>query len=128
MALFGCENRRSCVGLAAVVSLIIGIVAAFLRITAVITVGTAFLWAAFGIAVAYLTIAFVSVPRQSTSQLAVLLAGILGTVFFSLLLLAVPFAATSIVGAIVVGLLLFFFSLMITVTACLVRFPACRNS
>ena len=49
------------------------------------------------------------------------LAGILGTILFSLVLLAVTFAATSVIGAIFVGLLLFFFSLTITATACLVK-------
>ena len=37
MALFCCDNRQDCVGLALVVGVVLGVVAALLRITAVIT-------------------------------------------------------------------------------------------
>lgn len=50
-----------------------------------------------------------------------LLAGLLGTIFFALVLLAVGIVATSILSALLVGLLLLFFSLALTNTACLVR-------
>ena len=50
-----------------------------------------------------------------------LLAGILGTVLFAVILLAVDVAATGVIGSILVGLLVFFFSLTLTSTACLVR-------
>ena len=56
MANFYCESKRDCVGLAAAVSVILGIIASFLRITAVITVTPAFLWVTFGIAVVYLAV------------------------------------------------------------------------
>lgn len=128
MAIFGCGCKNTCTSIAVVASLIIGVVAAFLRVMAVITVTPAFLWVTFGIAVVYLAILLADAlfaPRDTTVCAAktvnTVLAGIVGTVLFSLVLLAIPFVATSIVGAILTGVLLFFFSLIITATACLVK-------
>lgn len=105
------------------------LVTAFLQITDVITVVPVFLWVVFGIAVAYLGILVVSsaLARRTErcdclcSELNTLLAGILGSVLFAVVLLAVGIVATSILSAILVGLLLFFFTLTLTGTACLVR-------
>lgn len=125
MAIFRCENRESCVGLAVVVSAVLGVIAALLRITAVITVTPAFLWVALGIAIGYLAILLAKAGccplcRCSNGALTALLVGILGTALVSVILLAITFVATSIVGAILVGLLILFFSQIITATACLV--------
>lgn len=136
MALLNSENRANCTGIAIVLSLIIGIIAAFLRITAVITVTPVFLWVVLGIAVIYLAVVLIAsaavrkngVCRQICSTLTPLLAGVVGTVLFSVILLAIEFVATSIIGAIITGALLFFFFLTITTTACLVRSIAnCEN-
>ena len=132
MALFNCEGRNNCVGLGVVASVIIGVIAAFLQITAVITVTPAFLWVVFGIAVGYLAILLAAsfLPRPQSGcntarlTLTALLTGILGTVLVAVILLAIPFAATSVVGAILVGLLLLFFSLTVTASACLVKHTA----
>ncbi len=128
MAFFGCGCKNTCTSIAVVASLIIGVVAAFLRVMAVITVTPAFLWVAFGIAVVYLAILLADAlfaPADAAACTAqtvnAVLAGIVGTVLLSVVLLAIPFAATSIVGAILTGVLLFFFSLIITATACLVK-------
>ena len=128
MTIFCCDNRQSCVGLAVIVSAILGVIAAFLRITAVITETAAFLWVALGIAVVYLAILLATsacrpkVPscRCGNTALTAVLAGILGTALISTILLAISFAATSIIGAILVGLLILFLSLTISATACLV--------
>lgn len=136
MAIFGCDCRSNCVGLSVISSIIIGIVVAFLRLTAVITVTPAFLWVVFGIAVVYLAVALLAsalVQRERApvclcGVLPVLLAGILGTILLSVVLLAIEFAATSVIGAILTGGLLLFFSLAITATACLVKcFAHCRD-
>ena len=119
-----CENRFSCVTLSLIASLVIGIVTAFLQITAVITLTPAFLWVTLGIAVVYLAANLFGARGGCCSALYAVLAGILGTVLFSVVLLGVTFAATSVIGAIFAGLLLFFFSLTITATACLVRCKA----
>ncbi len=127
MAIFGCGCKNTCTSIAVVASLIIGVVATFLRIMAVITVTPAFLWVTFGVAVVYLAIllantlfAGANAAVCTVKAITAILGGIVGTVLFSLVLLAIPFAATSIVGAILTGVLLFFFSLLITATACLV--------
>ncbi len=133
MSIFGCccrnECRSDCTTLAIVSSIIIGIVAAFLRIAAVITIAPAFLWVTFGIAVAYLAITLISASLIPNSGiricicpvLSVLLTGILGTIIASLILLAISFTATSILGAVIVGALLAFFFLILTTTACLIK-------
>ncbi len=136
MAFFCPENRPTCTTLAVIASAILGVVAAFLQITAVITVTPAFLWVALGIAVVYLAILLATTGccrasancRCGNCALAAVLTGILGTALTSVVLLAITFAATSIVGAIIVGLLIFFLSLIITATACLVIGCCTRQS
>ncbi len=128
MSIVNCDRRHSCTDAAVVASLIVGIVTALLTFTAVITVAPVFLWVVFGIAVAFLAVILLTaafggreVRLCINSVLAALLTGILGSILTSLILLAVGFAATSIVGAIVTGAMLVFFSLIITVAACLAR-------
>ncbi|MEE1224963.1 MAG: hypothetical protein UH081_06880 [Clostridia bacterium] len=60
MTNFFCGCRNSCVALAVFASLIVGIITAVLRFTAVITLTPAFLWVLFGIAVVYLTILLIT--------------------------------------------------------------------
>lgn len=136
MALFNCGCRRDCALLAAVVSVIVGVVAAFLQITAVITLTPAFLWVALGIAVVYLAVLLVStaLARRAENRpclcgnLETVLAGILGTILFAVVLLAVGITATSVISAILVGLLAAFVTLIFTGTACLVRcLAACEG-
>lgn len=129
MSNFGCYCKCSCRIAAVIASVIIGVVTAFLQITGVITVAPVFLWVAFGIAVVYLGVLVVAAALSGAEEAAgclctalnALLIGILGTVLFALVLLAVGIVATSILSAILVGILLFFFSLTLTSTACLVR-------
>ena len=130
MSMFGCNCSCRCSSaIAAIVaSVIVGVVAAFLQIAGVITVAPVFLQAAFVIAVAYLggaavTTAIACRCRGSNcvcSCLELTLIGALGTILFSLVLLAVGIVATSIVSAILVGILLAFFALLVTGTACYV--------
>lgn len=130
MSIIDCEYRRDCSGLAIVASLIVGIIAAFLQITGAITVTSVFLWVLFSIAIVYLAVTLIAAAlmqkndchKRSCCALSTVLIGILGTILFSVILLAITFAATSVIGAIIVGLLLFFFTLLITGTACLVRY------
>lgn len=131
MALFTCHCRDNdgCTVAALVASAIIGVITAFLQITAVITVAPVFLWVVFGVAVAYLAALVLATlaGRRGESNactctaLNVLLIGILGSVLFAVVLLAVGIVATSVISAILVGLLLFFFTLIFTASACLIR-------
>ena len=129
MAICSCDCKRTCALYAVLISVILGIVAAFLQITGVITVTPAFLWVVLGVAVVYLAIlvAALLLHHSNTphtclcSSLNALLAGILGAALFALVLLAVGIVATSIVSAILVGILVAFFALVLTGAACLVR-------
>ncbi len=128
--------QNQCPYLAVVISIIIGITTAFLTFGATITITPAFLWVVFGIAVVYLLVTFVTFyvkDSQSSFRcifrtVPALLIGILGTILTAIILLGVAFAATSVLGAIISGLLLFFFTLMITATACLVRCATCTDN
>ncbi len=130
--MFSCNCNSSCVGLSVLASIIIGVIAAFLQITAAIVVTPAFLWVLLGIAIVYLAITLIAATLLRGSGvrscvcriLPTVLIGILGTVLGSVILLAITFAATSIVGAIITGALLFFFALLISSTACLVKCAA----
>lgn len=134
MSLFCCNNQNSCscTGFAVVASIIIGIITAFLTFSAVITLTPAFLWVLFGIAIVYLAITLILSSNRrngiasdcACTNLTALLIGILGTILISVILLGVTFAATSVIGAIFAGLLLAFFSLTVTTTACLVKCTA----
>ena len=126
MGLFCCENRYDCTTLGVVASLIIGVIAAFLTITAVITVTPAFLWVLLGVAIVYIAVTLLSVSLSRgraycCGSLGAALLGALGTILFFIILLDVTFAATSVIGAIFVGLLLFFFSLLISATVCYIK-------
>ena len=124
-----CNCKWSCSVAALIISAIIGVVAAFLQILGVITVGTAFLWVALGIAVVYLAVLFAgAVLRGGRERPAclcrvtdLLLTGILGTALLSLILLAVGIVATSVFSAIAVGVLLFFLWLTLSASACYIR-------
>lgn len=130
MSMFNCNCncKFSCTLAAVIASIIIGVVAAFLQVTAVITVAPAFLWVALGIAAVYLAVTVIASAVSGESKKCCLcpavntiLAGILGTALFSILLLGIGIVATSILSAIFVGILLFFLALTFTGTACLVK-------
>ena len=124
-----CVCRPNCTILAVLASIIIGIIAAFLTFSATITLTPAFLWVVFGIAVVYLAVILVTsaLARGPTLRLCLcpsltlLLIGILGAALTSLILLGITFAATSVVGAIISGLVLAFLSLILTTLACIIR-------
>lgn len=123
-----CNYRPSCTFISIAAAVVAAVAAAILQFTAVITLTPVFFIVAFGIAVAYLAVTLITSIFARTSRsccvcdtLAVLLAGILGTILAAVILLAVGFAATSALGAIIVGALAGFFTLTIGTTACLVK-------
>lgn len=125
MFMMGCNNRCNCTGLAVLASLVAGVVAAFLRITAVITVTPAFLWAVLGAAVVYLAVLLAAatgrIAGDPCEALSLILIGLVGTILLATVLLAIPFAATSVIGAILTGALIAFAGLVVTAAACYVR-------
>lgn len=122
-----CQCRCRCTLGAIIVSVILGVISAFLQITGAITVIPVFLWVALGIAVVYLAILLFRTGNVTEnciclcSTINTLLVGILGTILLSVILLAVGVVATSVISAILVGLLLVFLSLIFTSTACFIR-------
>lgn len=125
-----CTCNCNCTGLSVVASIIIGVITAILQFNAIITLTPAFLWVTLGIGVVYLGIVFVvsalnfDGPICICNILSVVLTGILGTILLSMVLLGISFAAGSIIGALLSGLLLAFFTLLITSAACLTKCSA----
>ena len=124
-----CCCRRDCVLLSVVAAAILGVIGAFLQISGLITVTSAFVWVALGIAVGYLAVlagGFLLRKCAAPSgclcrAVSTVLVGILGTQLFAVILLAVGVVATSVLSAILVGLLVAALSLTLGATACLVR-------
>ena len=100
-----------------------------MQITGAITVTPALLWAALAAAVVYLAVLTVVTGLAPVggcklcmrTALNTVLAGILGTVLFAVILLAVGIVATSVISAILVGLLAAAATLTLAGAACLVR-------
>lgn len=124
-----CNCRCSCTIGAIIAAIIVGVLAAFFQITAAITVTAAFLWVLLGIAVVYLAALVVASALARRAEfsncrcatLNTLLVGILGTILFAVVLLGFGVVATSVVSAILVGLLLGSFALTIAASACYVK-------
>ena len=123
-----CNCKCPCTVGALVVSTILGVIAAFLQIAGVFTAALMFPMTVLVIAVVYLGILLATggicpceAQRCRCSALNTLLAGLLGSILFSAVLLAVGIVATSVVSAILVGLVVFFAALTFTATACYVR-------
>lgn len=136
MTISNCENKLNCTGFALITSLILGIIAAFLQITAVIAIPPILLGSIIVIALVFLLVILIAVSLTQTaaycrtrcSALSVLLLGILGSILFATILLIIDIVATSVIGAILVGVLVFSFSLFITTTVCLIKCIAnCNN-
>lgn len=129
MSQITCNYRFSCTAAAIAASVIVGVLTAFFQITGAITVTPVFLWVVFGIAVVYLGVLVVAAALAGRVErcgrfctvLNALLIGVLGSILFAVVLLAFGVVATSILSAILAGLLLFFFALTLTSSACLVR-------
>ncbi len=124
-----CQCKFNCVTTAVIVSVIVGILAAFLTFSGILAVGTPLLWVLFGVAVGYLAVTLISTKTYQADEqrkclcptISALLAGILGTILFTLILLLIDIAITSVIGAIISGLLFLSFSLTLTATAALVK-------
>lgn len=127
--MINCYFRNVCNRITVIAGVIIGIIAAILTFTATIVITPAFLWVALGVAVAYLAILLLAGAiskdgtfcRCANEGLSVALAGILGSILTALILLGVGFAATSVLGAIITGILFFFLTLIFGGIACFVR-------
>lgn len=123
--------KCSCNLYAFIASIVIGVVAAVLRYTAIITVTPAFLWVVLGIAVVYLLVYFSVfatsegvLKRCASSSVLLFVYAALIAILSSVVLLGITFAATSVLGAIITGVLLGALALIFTTTACLIRYAS----
>lgn len=124
-----CSYKCGCTIGAIIAAVIVGVLAALFQLTAAITVTAAFLWVLLGIAVVYLAALVIATALARRAEhsgcrctsLNTLLVGILGTILFAVVLLGFGIVATSVISAILVGLLLGFFTLTIVASACYVR-------
>ena len=131
MALFCCESRCRCSLVTVLAAVVIGVVTAFLQITGAITVTTAFLWAVLGVALLYLAVllATAALTRRTAgctcTALNTVLTGIVGTVLFGIVQLAFGIVATSVVSAVITGLLAASFTLIVGGSACFAKCTTC---
>lgn len=124
-----CNCKCSCALLSGVVSLILGVIAAFLQITGTVAISTMILMGAAIVALVYLGILLlVSAIEQQCQRCSctcaavnALLAGALGTILFAVVLLVADVAAASVIGSILTGLLAASFALLVTSSACVIR-------
>lgn len=122
-----CTCRCKCALVAVILGAVLGVIAAFALITGNLTIPTAFLWAAAGLAAVYLGILLLRCCGCRCelgclcTNLNALLLGILGTLLTALVLLAVGITATSPVSAILVGLLVLSLTVTLVGAACYVR-------
>lgn len=123
-----CIKTCSCTTAAVVISAILGVIAAFLNMSALIVLTPTVFWVLFGIAVGFLALSyFVSAVGLRSERNCVcnsftpLLLGILLTILATGILLLFDLTATGIAASIIIGVLIFAFSLILTTTACLIR-------
>ncbi len=128
MSMCNCSFRCPCTAAALIISAIAGVIAAFLQISGTITVAPVFLIAVIVTALVYLGVLAVTaalsrceVRRCLCAAVNTVLAGILGSILFAAVLLAVGIVATSVLSALLVGIVVFFATLILTATACYVR-------
>jgi len=122
-----CSCKISCTAVAAFLAVVAGIVTALLTVTGTIVVAPVFYLVAVSIAVVALILLYLgavfgklgcSCCRRSAIN--TILVGVIGALIAGIILIAVGFAATSIIGAILTGFLLAFLTLIFVSTACLI--------
>lgn len=122
-----CSCRCKCAIVGLILGAILGVIAAFSLITGALTIPTAFLWAALGLGAVYLGLLLLRCCGCRCelgclcANLNVLLLGILGTILTAAILLAFGITATSVVSAVLVGLLVLSITVTFTGAACYVR-------
>lgn len=128
MSFFGCNSccRPGCTGVAVIAAAVVGVLTAFLQISGVVAFSAVLIGGFLGIAVVYLAVLTVAAALARNAQgccgnLGGALTGILGTIATAVVLLVVDIAAASVLGALLTGVLLFFFTLALAATACYAR-------
>ena len=126
MLRLGCERKSCCTITAIIVSAIMGIAIALAQVSASITLTQLYFAVPLGIAIVYLAVTFLAAAiagyrYRGSSAFATLIVGIVGTIVMGVVCLLADIAA-NVLGAILVGLLTVFFTLMLTSTVCVIRY------
>ena len=123
-----CCCRRDCTTWAIVAAVVLGVLAVFLQVTGVITIGAAALTAALGVglvALAVLLLATATAQRGDgyclCRSLGAALAGAIGTIVLAVTLLAFALPATGLAFLVLTGLLVAAFTLLLASVVCLIR-------
>ena len=117
-----CGCARDCVFWSLIVSLAVGVLVAFLTVTAVIVLAPIASVAALGYAAVYLALLAIFRRRGGCCRaLFAVIIGLLVTIAAALVLIGFTFAATSVVGAIVTGVLAAAVTLALTASGCYIR-------
>lgn len=128
-----CNRGFNCTLLAVISAVVVGVVTAFLQALGIITVAAAFLPVTLGVGLGALVVLVPTAvavygtglrSRCVCRSLNTTLIGALGTLLLSLVLLAIGITATSVLSAILVGVLLFFLWLTFAAAACFIRCAA----
>lgn len=128
MNICGCRTKCDCTIFAIIASVIVGIVTAFLSFSATLAVPAFVYWIFFGVALVLLAFTLFTAPFVSRrkedfclcASLNTFLAGVFGTVLFSLVLLLIDLTA-GILASLLTGLLFGLFTLTVTSVACIVK-------
>lgn len=128
MNICGCRTKCDCTIFAVIASVIVGIVAAFLSFSAILAVPAFVYWIFFGVALVLLAVTLFTAPFICRNKenfclcasLNTFIAGVLGTVLFSLILLLIDLTA-GLLFSLLTGLLFGLFTLTVTSVACIVR-------
>ena len=120
--------RNNCVGIAVIVSIIVGAIAAITAFGLGLILGPVFSWIALAIAVVALLITLAIAvfadcdSRRCLSRVfPTIITGIIGAIVAAIILLLLPEGVAVLVTAVFTGLLFAFLSLILTVTVCFIR-------
>ncbi len=123
-----CCCRRDCTTWAIVVSVVLGVLAVFLQVTGVITIGVAALTAALGVGLVALAVLLLAMATASGGDgyclcrsVTAALAGAIGTIVLAIVLLALALPATGLAFLLLSGLLVAAFTLLVASVVCLIR-------
>lgn len=123
-----CCCRRDCTTWAIVAAVVAGVLAVFLQVTGIITIGAAALTAALGVGLVALAVLLLAMATNQNGDgyclcrsVGTALAGAIGSVVLSVALLALPLAVTGVVYLLLAGLLVAAFALLLASVVCLIH-------
>ena len=127
--------RRDCTTWAIVVAVVLGVLAVFLQVTGIFTIGTAALTAALGVALVALAVLLLTMSTASGGDgyclcrsVSAALVGAIATIVLAVVLLALELPATGFAFLVLTGLLVAAFTLLLASVVCLIRCLSGCNS